>query len=214
MLITDQRSRVVDFTRPYMKVEATILVKKPRLGESPEVLSARDLLDNPDLHFGTLNKGVMRRAFKTSNITLFKHMWQEMKKEPEILLTETNEDGIAKVRQGNYAFIIPTPIGEYISRRKPCDLVMVDSFLLRQAYGLAVPKGAAILPYLNRAIEILEHDGYLRKLYEKWWIEKGECNPVKTSSRVYSNGSNTPNGFTHIIVILLIGILRLVGIHC
>ncbi len=188
MFITEQRSRAVDFTRSFMTVEATVLIRKPPEGIPPAILSVRDLLENDQIEYGTLNRGIIRRAFKLSNITLYRKMWDHLRTYQDFLLTETNEEGIDKVRTENYAFIIPTTIAEYITRRKPCDMLMVDTFLMKRGYGLAVQKGSNLLPYLNRAMEILQRDGYLRRLYEKWWVEKGDCTPVR-SSRVFSLNS-------------------------
>ena len=200
MFITDQRARVVDFTRPFMTVEATLLTRKPPDGVPPEVMSVRDVVDNDRVEYGTLNRGIIRRAFRLSNVTLYRKMWEHLREYQDFLLTETNEEGIERVRKENYAFIIPNTIAEFVTRRKPCDLLMVDTFLMKQGYGLAVPRGSNLLPYLNRALEILERDGYLRRLYEKWWIERGDCTPVR-SSRVFSLNSAT-NSHANVFVIL------------
>ncbi len=185
MFITEHRKRVVDFTRPFLTVEATVLLRKPPEDAPREVLSVRDLLNHPTLKYGTLDRGIIRRAFRLSNVSLYRDMWTYMKDNHDAVMTTSNDDGIERVRKENYAFIIPNSIAEYIIRRKPCDLEMVDSFLLKAGYGLAVLKNSKLRNSLDRAIETLEKDGYLKRLYNKWWVERGECHPVR-SSRMFS----------------------------
>ena len=189
MFITDQRKMVVDFTRPFITVGATILFRKPPEGIKPEVGSVHDLLDNPYIDYGMLNRGILRRAFKYSNASLYRQMWDHMKTYQQYLLTETNEEGINRVRKENYAFILPTTIAEYIVRRRPCDLMVIDNFLLREGFGLAVPLGSALLPYLNKAIEYLERSGTLKRIYDKWWVDRGECSPVSEGRVLSLSGS-------------------------
>ena len=109
--------------------------------------------------------------------------------------------GIRRVRADNYAFILPNTIADYISRRKPCDIQMVPviSSEMQWGYGLAVPKGSGLRDYLNSALLILEERGFLKGLYEKWWINRGSCAGIR-SSRVVSSISN---GSSHLRTVLL-----------
>ena len=55
-------------------------------------------------------------------------------------LTATNEEGIEKVRREKFGFILPDTIGDYVAKRKPCDLVAVGRFLDRRGYAIALQK--------------------------------------------------------------------------
>ena len=213
MFVTEQRGKVIDFSRPFMTVQATVMIRKPPEGQAPAILSVRHLLQHPMLEYGTLDHGLIKRAFRTSNVSLYRAMWDHMRTYQEILLTDSNEDGIHRVRTENYAYILPNTIAEYVIRREPCDLIMVDSFLLHQAYALATRKGSSLLPYLSRAIDILQEDGYLHTLYERWWIEKGDCNTVRTS-RMFSYNTAATNVSAHNPMCVICILYAVITISC
>ena len=94
-------------------------------------------------------------------------------------MTLTNEEGIVNVRANkNYVYILPSTIADYITRRKPCDLLAVDNFLFRKGYGLAVPKGSALLMFLNKALEDFEgvwraRESVLKVVGSAWTVQVG-----------------------------------------
>lgn len=186
LYITDHRSEVIDFTRPFLNVEATMLMRRPPTGQENQIAASSDLLNQNNFLYGTLNAGVIIRAFRTSNDSVYRAIWRKMRKFKPSVFTNTNEEGIDRARKGDYVFIIPSTIGDYIIKRAPCDLITVDRFLMRRSYGLAVQKGSALLPRLNKILSLLELNGFLHHLYKKWWSDHNECNGVKTSKHVYS----------------------------
>ena len=125
------------------------------------------------------------RAFRTTNDTVFLSLWRKMKQFRPPVFTKTNEEGIERIRKEKCAFILPSTIGDYISRRLPCDLVAKDRFLMNKAYGLATQKGSGLLPKINSALEHLHTSGFIDSIYDKWWTKKSECNGIK-SSKIYS----------------------------
>ena len=113
--------------------------------------------------------------------------------EPSVF-TETNEQGIERVRKETYAFVIPNTIGDYIIRRPPCDLITLGDFLMDHSYAFAMARASLLLPGINKALHRLRDMGFIDRLYYKWWIHKSHCNGV-TSSRIYSanNSERTSN---------------------
>ena len=103
-----------------------------------------------------------------------------MQRFDSLVLTETNEQGIARVRRDKYAYILPSTIGEYINLRYPCDLVTVDSFLMNRGYALAVPRDSPLKDKLNKALRVLKKNGFLNRLYHRWWTSGSECNGIQT----------------------------------
>ena len=185
MYVTRHRAEAVDFTHPFITVEATILMRRPRPGQELRIKAVHDLINQSEYIYGTLNTGVIIRALRMSNDTLHRMLWQNMRSFQPSVFTKTNEQGIRRVRREKYAYILPTVIGDYIKERMPCDLVTVDRFLMERGYGMAVQKGSGLLPKLNRALVILNSMGYLDQIYEKWWVKTSECNGIK-SSKIYS----------------------------
>ena len=191
MFATQHRLRAVDMTVPYMDVRATVLLRKPPRGAEPKITSLEDLINQSEIKFGTLNAGVIKHAFRTSNSSVYKIMWRRMLRFKNGALTRTNQEGIHKVRHEKYAFILPNTIGEYISMRPPCDLITLDPFLMTRGYSLGVQKGSVLLPKLSSAIESLRKKGVLARLRRKWWLGRNVCDGV-ISSKVYSVHSASP----------------------
>ncbi len=208
MYITQHRSEVVDFSQAFLNVKATVLLRRPLTGQNTYIESAADLLDQSELMYGTLNTGVIIRQFRRSNDSVASALWKNMKSFHPPAFTRSNEEGIQRVRKEKYAFILPSTIGEYISKRMPCDLVTVDRFLLEQGYGLAVQKGSALQPKLNKILNHLEYNGYLNHLYHKWWNQKSECNGIKTSKHTFSPNSSgiVQRGILQLIMLVIVHI--------
>ena len=178
----------MDFTVPYLDVQATILLRKPPNGEESHVTSVTDLINQSEIKYGTLNTGLIIWEFKNTNITAYRIMWRNIQRFTPTVFTESNEEGIRRVRREKYAYILPSTIGEYIAKRQPCDLINVDRFLMNRGYGLAVKRKSPLLEDLNKAITELRQDGTLQRLYNKWWFTTSDCNGVK-SSKIYSVNS-------------------------
>ena len=191
MFATQHRLRAVDMTVPYMEVHATVLLRKPPRGAEPKIISLEDLINQSEIKFGTLNAGVIKHAFRTSNNSVYKIMWRKMLRFKNGALTRTNQEGIYKVRHEKYAFILPNTIGEYLSMRPPCDLITLDPFLVTRGYALGVQKGSVLLPKLNSAVRLLQKKGVLARLRRKWWLGRNVCDGV-ISSKVYSVNSASP----------------------
>ena len=191
MYSTKHRAKVIDFTNPFMDVSSTLLLRKPPKAAELKIKTVRDLLSQSEIQYGTLDTGVIIRAFKSTNDTVYKMLWRNMQRFEPSVFTETNEAGIERVRREKYAFIIPSTIGEYISMRLPCDLVAVDRFLMKRGYSLAVQPGSPLLQDVNHALYILNDIGKLDELYRKWWVDRSQCIGIKSSKiyRVQSAGA-------------------------
>ncbi|KAK2142581.1 hypothetical protein LSH36_937g00000 [Paralvinella palmiformis] len=179
MYRTSHRSKVVDFSIPFLDVHATLLLRKPPSGVPIKIRSVSDLINQSEVKYGTLDRGILVRAFKHTNSTVLKLIWRNMLRYRPSVFTTSNEDGIARVRQDNYAFILPHPIGEYMTMREPCDLVTIDKFLIDRGYCLALSKGSELLTHFNLAIRTLIDNGKMRDLYRTWWTARGQCDSIK-----------------------------------
>ena len=54
LYITEYREKVVDFSMPFMEVEATLLLRKPPSGVPNPITSYTDLLNQSEIKYGTL----------------------------------------------------------------------------------------------------------------------------------------------------------------
>lgn len=189
---------------PFLNVHATILIRKPSIGQHPHIRSVQDLINQSAIRYGTLDKGIIPRAFKRTNDTILKQIWRNMNHFRPSAMTSTNEEGIRRVRQENYAFVIQDTIADYIAMQDPCDLTTVDKFLFTKSYALALPKNSRWLDVINKGMRMLKRGDTLRTLYRKWWIDKSHCDTEKPSSRSFSlaaTSSGTGTYFSHVTTV-------------
>uniref|UniRef100_A0A1I8G515 PBPe domain-containing protein n=1 Tax=Macrostomum lignano TaxID=282301 RepID=A0A1I8G515_9PLAT len=106
--------------------------------QSP-IESAEDLAKQTKIKYGTLYGGSTYQFFKRAKIEVFRKMWNYMSKRPEVFVNRTG-DGIARVKQGGYAFILESTMNEYYAERN-CDLMRVGGLLDSKGYGIGLPTG-------------------------------------------------------------------------
>ena len=192
LYITKQRKRAVSFSKPFMHVHATVLLSKYQ--KYPGISTAKDLIGQSKIQYGTLNTGILVHAFIHSNDSAYQTMWKNMKDRVPSVLTASNNDGIDRVRKGGYAFILPSTIGEYISKQTHCDLKTLNRFLMNKEFALAVYKKSEKMKHMledfDTGLDILRDSGKLQQIYNKWWFTKNNCGSIKTSSAV-SQGQYT-----------------------
>ena len=58
---------------------------------------------------------------------------------PSVFVNKT-EDGIARVKKGDYAYLLESTMNEYITQRN-CDLMQVGGMLDSKGYGIGTPRG-------------------------------------------------------------------------
>uniref|UniRef100_A0A0F8BJC3 Glutamate receptor 2 n=1 Tax=Larimichthys crocea TaxID=215358 RepID=A0A0F8BJC3_LARCR len=195
LTITLVREEVIDFSKPFMSLGISIMIKKPQKSK-PGVFSFLDPLAYEIwmcIVFAYIGVSVV--LFLRSKIALFDKMWQYMKSaEPSVFVKKTSE-GVLRVRKskGKYAYLLESTMNEYIEQRKPCDTMKVGGNLDSKGYGIATPKGSPLREPVNLAVLKLNEQGTLDKMKNKWWYDKGECgfkdstNKEKTSALSLSN---------------------------
>lgn len=116
------------------------------------------------------------------------------------VLTKDNDEGLKKVLQENYAFLMESSSIEYIIQRE-CNVTKVGGLLDQKGYGIAMRKGKYCHAYLslimdrnfffyidkfiirffqdssyrhslNTAILKLQESGRITELKKKWWTQK------------------------------------------
>ena len=233
LFITPSRKKVVAFTRPFLSVYATMLLRKipdysstepgkstsnqqasSKSSPSHTVMSLADLINQSEIQYGTLDTGIFVRLFQMSNNTLLSQVWRNIdrfSRQGYDVLMPTNEQGIEKTRRERYAYILPSTIADYVVNRAPCDLTTVDRFLSTRGYGFALKRREdPLLAELNIALDSLDAERFLDRLYHKWWRLKGDCyngaarRGSSTWVQVGDNGSRSDAGLMALIVICLV----------
>ena len=70
----------------------------------------------------------------------YQKMWAFMNTVEPSPFTKTVEEGILRVLNGNYAFLLESTMNEYV-RRKSCNLTQIGGPLDSKGYGIGTPNG-------------------------------------------------------------------------
>ena len=78
LLVTNDRRQVVDFTSPFMTLQATLLLRRPAPGTRVKIGDLADLIGQSEIKYGTLRRGIIPRNFRQTNDTLLMIVWRNM----------------------------------------------------------------------------------------------------------------------------------------
>ncbi|CAL8116108.1 unnamed protein product [Orchesella dallaii] len=172
--------------------------------KSTPIESADDLAEQTDISYGTLESGSTMDFFRNSTITTYQKMWGYMESRPNVFV-QTYEQGIKRVLQGNYAFLIESPMLDYVVQRD-CNLTQIGGLLDSKGYGIGMPKGSPWRDKLSLAILELQEKGIIQLLYNKWWKNTGDvCNrDDKKDSKASPLGIDNIGG---VFVVLVAGLV-------
>lgn len=138
-----------------------------------------------------------------SKIGIYQKMWRFMESKKPSVFVKTYEDGIKRVLDGNYAFLMESTMLDYAVQRD-CNLTQIGGLLDSKGYGIATPKGSQWRDKISLAILELQEKGVIQILYDKWWKNTGDvCNRDDKSKESKANALGVEN----------IGMLSFIFIH-
>ena len=125
-----------------------------------------ELLEQNKITYGTVrNSGVMN-FLSTTSIEPYSKMWTQMSEIiPEALVNNTTE-GLARVKEGNYAFLWDNSVTHYWATTD-CSVTEIGPAFDPKGFGIAVPPGATYLEELSLAILKLSDSGKIIQLENK-----------------------------------------------
>lgn len=101
--------------------------------------TAEDLAGmNGKIMYGAKRGGSTISFFGNSDYGVYKEMGDYMSKHPE-MLTSSNFEGVERVKNQNYAFLMESTSIEYTVERE-CDVSQVGGMLDEKGYGIAMRK--------------------------------------------------------------------------
>ncbi|UJR28089.1 hypothetical protein I4U23_009345 [Adineta vaga] len=128
------------------------------------------LAKQTEINYGALKGGSTEQFFRSSKIPTYERMWYYMSSRPEVF-PDTTEQGIDWVKQRNYAFLLESATNEYNVQRH-CDLMQVGGLIESKSYGIGTTHGSPYRDRISNEILQLQENGFLDKLYRKWWKER------------------------------------------
>ncbi|KAJ8668853.1 hypothetical protein QAD02_000112, partial [Eretmocerus hayati] len=167
--------------------------------------NAEDLASQTDISYGTLESGSTMTFFRDSMVETYKKMWRFMESKKPSVFVPTYEEGIQRVLQGNYAFLMESTMLDYIVQRD-CNLTQVGGLLDSKGYGIATPMGSPWRDKISLAILELQEKGEIQILYDKWWKSPSDTcvrNDKGKESKANALGVDNIGG---IFVVLLCGL--------
>ncbi|KAK2505989.1 hypothetical protein MC885_004089 [Smutsia gigantea] len=163
--------------------------------------SVDDLADQTAIEYGTIHGGSSMTFFQNSRYQTYQRMWNYMySKQPSVFVKST-EEGIARVLNSNYAFLLESTMNEYY-RQRNCNLTQIGGLLDTKGYGIGMPVGSVFRDEFDLAILQLQENNRLEILKRKWW-EGGRC-PKEEDHRAKGLGMENIGG---IFVVLICGLI-------
>ncbi|XP_032687000.1 glutamate receptor ionotropic, kainate 2-like [Odontomachus brunneus] len=168
--------------------------------------NAADLAEQTEISYGTLEGGSTMTFFRDSKIGIYQKMWKFMDSRTPSVFVETYEEGVKRVLEGDYAFLMESTMLDYAVQRD-CNLTQIGGLLDSKGYGIATPKGSPWRDKISLAILELQEKGVIQILYDKWWKNTGDvCNRDDKNKESKANALGVEN-IGGVFVVLLCGLV-------
>ncbi|KAI4504870.1 hypothetical protein M0802_000420 [Mischocyttarus mexicanus] len=167
--------------------------------------NAADLAEQTEISYGTLEGGSTMTFFRDSKIGTYQKMWRFMESKTPSVFVKTYEEGVKRVLEGDYAFLMESTMLDYAVQRD-CNLTQIGGLLDSKGYGIATPKGSPWRDKISLAILELQEKGVIQILYDKWWKNTGDvCNRDEKNKESKANALGVEN-IGGVFVVLLCGL--------
>ncbi|XP_046824507.1 glutamate receptor ionotropic, kainate 2 isoform X6 [Vespa crabro] len=167
--------------------------------------NAADLAEQTEISYGTLEGGSTMTFFRDSKIGTYQKMWRFMESKTPSVFVKTYEEGVKRVLEGDYAFLMESTMLDYAVQRD-CNLTQIGGLLDSKGYGIATPKGSPWRDKISLAILELQEKGVIQILYDKWWKNTGDvCNRDEKNKESKASALGVEN-IGGVFVVLLCGL--------
>ncbi|KAM4539593.1 glutamate receptor ionotropic, kainate 5-like isoform 1-T2 [Odontesthes bonariensis] len=136
--------------------------------ESPD-----DLADQTNIQYGTIHGGSTMTFFMNSRYQTYQRMWNYMNSKQPSVFVKSTEEGIARVLNSKYAFLMESTMNEYY-RSLNCNLTQIGGLLDTKGYGIGMPLGSPYRDEITLGILQMQESNRLEILKRRWW-EGGQC---------------------------------------
>ena len=178
LTVTLARELAVDFTYPFQRFEATIVMRKRHWNQEPHINSLEDLVNQDEVVYGVAKDGPIYNFLKESDVEIHKKMWEKMSSDTVARFKKSNGIGVRRARTDNsYAFILDGASAEWVLGQEPCDLQGIKADFYKRQYAFAVANQSPLRDEINAALVELRYDGVLEDLNKKW-LSRDECSGI------------------------------------
>ena len=177
--MTGKKSRVVQFTTPFISFRSTALLRKPRRRRS-RIKTLTELVSRWTIKKGILQGGPTQELFERTGNPTYSRMWSIMTNTFPSVFVHSIEEGADRARREDYAFILDGPKAEYLTYQRPCDLYTIEPFLDMRHYALALPMASSLKRVINSEITRMKRSGQMELIYMRWW--RNQCNQRRVTN--------------------------------
>uniref|UniRef100_A0A674CWQ9 Glutamate receptor n=2 Tax=Salmo trutta TaxID=8032 RepID=A0A674CWQ9_SALTR len=163
--------------------------------------SVDDLADQTTIEYGTMQGGSTMTFFQNSQYQTYQRMWNFMHAKQTSVFVKSTEEGIDRVLNSNYAYLLESTMNEYY-RQRNCNLTQIGGLLDTKGYGIGMPLGSVYRDEIDLAVLKLQEDNRLEILKRKWW--RGDKCSKEDDHRAQGLGMENIGG---VFVVLLSGLL-------
>ncbi|XP_042204502.1 glutamate receptor ionotropic, kainate 2-like isoform X3 [Homarus americanus] len=166
---------------------------------------AEDLASQTEISYGSLGGGTTLTFFRDSKIETYQKMWRFMENKKPSVFVQSYDEGIRRVLEGNYAFLMESSMLDYYVQRN-CNLTQIGGLLDSKSYGIATPMGSPWRDKISLAILELQEKGVIQVLYNRWWKNTGTtCNREDSNKESKASALGVDN-IGGVFVVLLCGL--------
>ncbi|KAG1672892.1 Glutamate receptor ionotropic, kainate 2 [Nymphon striatum] len=164
-------------TMTYFRIQAFVgfldIARRLDMTCSSKVTMHKVLEGTRSIHvlYGPRTKG-RRSEILDHKMKRYKKMWRFMNTMKPSVFVSSYDDGILRVHEGNYAFLMESTMLDYVVQRD-CNLTQIGGVLDSKGYGIGTPIGSPWTDKISLEILRLQEKGMLENLYNKWWKETG-----------------------------------------
>ena len=130
------------------------------------ISSVQDLIEQSQVVYGTVRDSGVANFLKNTKIDPFDRMWAQMSEIMPDAMVASSDEGIQRVKDGDYAFLWDDSVTSYIASID-CDVTEIGPPFDPKGLGVAVPPGALYLEELSLGILHLGDNGKLMELEQK-----------------------------------------------
>ncbi|XP_063712348.1 glutamate receptor ionotropic, kainate 2-like isoform X1 [Symsagittifera roscoffensis] len=171
--------------------------------EAP-IKDAEGLSQQHRIKYGTVMGGSTHAFFRDSDIATYSRMWQFMSNAEPTVFVDTSAQGIQRVMQEDYAFLMESVMIEYEVSQK-CNLTQIGGTLDSKFYGIGLQKNSPYTPLISKAILQMQDEGVLVKLKKRWWEDESKCVKRESGSGADDASSLKLDSIGGIFYVLIFG---------
>ena len=171
--MTQERKEIFTFTNPISQIQLSFLAKQDAVSHN-HLTSFAGLLNQNEIQYGVIRGSDTEYLLQTSQNRVLKQLWENIKTNRGLWMSENIFEALERIRRQNYALIVDSDIARYYISQRPCDVVMVDRAVTGISMGFALQNNTDILDEMNKVVaEVIHRTGVWRRSRRRWWRQ--EC---------------------------------------